>query len=395
MKALAYAAELALALLLVPARFALRIAGWRPSGVAIVGWWGSETVGDIAILGQLLTEIDATGSGLRPTVVSFDASLTRRSLSTLGRSGVPVMPLGPASAWTIVGARAVVFGGGPLMESPTLPLWAMRAAVARLAGARVMLYGNGIGPLRSARASRAVARLLQRSTQVTLRDGAAIQWARQHVPGLQAAQTFDPAFDYVRSARDRSVAREPVLAIALRTPPAAYLGIADVTPATERFLTLLARTLDGLLDRHELSLEGIVMHTGHPDSDDHALYERLRAKLRHAHRLHVSPGVHSPAQVIATLQRSSVALTVRFHAMVFALATETPFVAIDYARPEGKVSASAQDVGRGADVIAWDALEEGLLTARLEAALASKPVAPPEVGAARELRRRMLAAALA
>lgn len=395
MKAFAYAAELVLALLFVPARFVLRLAGWRPSSVAIVGWWGSETVGDIAILGQLLTEIDETDGGGRPVVVSFDASLTRRSLSMLGRSTVPVVPLGPASAWTVVGARAVVFGGGPLMESPSLPIWAMRAAVARLAGARVMLFGNGIGPLRSARASRAVAKLLQRSTQVTLRDSAALQWAHEHAPEVRAERTFDPAFDFVRSACAPTVKREPVLALALRTPPAAYLGVTDVAEATERFVTLLAGTLDGLLDRHDVSLEGVVMHTGHAGSDDHVLYERLRAKLRHAERLHVRPGVHLPSDVIATLQRSQAALTVRFHAMIFALATETPFVAIDYARPEGKVSASAHDVGRGADVIAWDALDEAVLTARLEAALASTPIAPPELGTARELRRRMLAAALA
>lgn len=394
MKALAYAAELVLAVLLVPVRVALRLAGWRPSGVAIVGWWGSETVGDVAILGQLLTEIDEVAGGLRPTVVSFDAALTRRSLSALARSTVAVVPLGPASAWTLVSARAVVFGGGPLMESPVLPIWAIRAAVARLAGARVVLYGNGIGPLRSARASRAVRTLLRRSTEVILRDTGAVRWAQEHAPGVRIAQTFDPAFDFVRSARAPSVERHPVLALALRTPPAAYLGVADVAQATERFVTMLASTLDALLERHDVSLEGIVMHTGHSDSDDHVLYERLRAKLRHAHRLHVRPGVHSPADVVAAMQSARAALTVRFHALIFAVATETPVVAIDYARPQGKVSAAAADIGREADVIAWDALEERLLTVRLEAALASPPIAPPDLAVARERRRRALADAL-
>ncbi|HRN52183.1 MAG TPA: polysaccharide pyruvyl transferase family protein [Gemmatimonadaceae bacterium] len=387
-----------LALLLVPARRTLRLLGWRPSGITIIGWWGSETAGDIAILGQLLAEVDEVARELRPTIVSFDADLTRRSLAALNRSTVRVLPLGLGSAWTLVSAKAVMFGGGPLMESPTLPIWAMRAAVARLAGVRVMLYGNGIGPLRSARASRAVAALLRLSTQVALRDGAAQQWARQHVPEVRTARTFDPAFDFVRSSLVPSVRREPMLALALRAPPAAYLGVSDAsdaTEATDRFVSLLASTLDGLLDRHDLSLEGIVMHTGFAGSDDHVLFERLRAKLRHPHRLYVTPGVHSPTDVIATLQRAQAALTVRFHAMIFALATETPFVAIDYARPAGKVSAAADDIGRSAEVIAWDALDVEVLTERLEAALASAPVTPPDLGAEQETRRRMLADAVA
>jgi polysaccharide pyruvyl transferase WcaK-like protein len=393
-KALAYALELLGAVLLVPAAWLLRLAGWRSRHVTIVGWWGSETVGDIAILGQLLRELAAVSSDAPAQVVSFDAAETRRSLAMLKASDVPVLPLGLGSAWSLVSARALVFGGGPLMESPSLPLWALRATVARLAGARVVLYGNGIGPLRTMNTRHAVATLLRRSTQVALRDSTSVTWARERAPDVDIVQTFDPAYDYVRSELELFVERRPVLALALRTPPATYLGSGDAQMATETFLVAVAAALDEIMDRQPIELHGIVMHTGHADSDDHALYQMLRSRLRHPDRLHVPPGVHGVDDAIAAMQRARAVLTVRFHAMIFALATETPFVAIDYARPDGKVSASAADAGRSGDVISWDDVDAPRLVDRLSRALSSAPITAPDLKAAGACRLRLLREAL-
>lgn len=395
MKALAYAIEVAVALLYLPVVRVARAVGWRPSRTTIVGWWGSETVGDVAILGQLLREIAEVAPGARPCIVSFDAALTRDALAALGRSAVPVLPLGWRSAWALVACRALVFGGGPLMESPSLPLWAWRARMARLAGARVMLYGNGIGPLRGAASTAAVVSLLRSATQVALRDAEAVTWARAAVGRADLVLTFDPAFDFVRTAMPPAAARRPVLALALRAPPARYLGITDAAAATAAFVDGLAAALDDVLDREAVDLHGLVMHAGHADSDDRAIYAQLRERLRHADRLHVEPDLPTPAQAIAALRSARAALTVRFHAMVFALATETPFVAIDYARPTGKVSATAADAGRADAVVTWDALRADDLAARILRALHAPPQAAPDVQSATARRCALLRDALA
>lgn len=377
MKAFAHAAELAGAAILAPIVRLARLLGWRPGRVTIVGWWGSETVGDVAILGQLLDEIAAVAPGVAVRVVSFDAALTREWVASLGRSPTAVVATGLRSAWSVVACRALIVGGGPLMESPSMLPWVWRARLARLAGASVMLYANGIGPVRTPATAAAIAALLRIATQRCLRDDVAVAWARERIDGPPPALTFDPAYEYVRSRPMPHATRGHRVALALRAPPSTYLGAADASVATEGFLTTLATALDRLVSSHDVSLVGIVMHTGHPASDDHEVLAALRRKLRDPARLTVQAGTHRIPDVVRTLRAAGCALTVRFHAMVFALATETPFVAIDYARPTGKVSASAALVGRAADVVTWDEVTAEALYDRLVRAMgASAPSAP-------------------
>ncbi len=394
MKQIAYATELLYSVLLAPFAHVLRLLGWRPHRVCIVGWWGSETVGDIAILGQLLRELELQCRPEQISVVSFNASLTRRTLRQLQRPMIEVVPLGVLSAIAIVSSRAVIFGGGPLMESPTMRFWRWTSSIAQFCGERVMLYANGIGPLRSAAATRAVTALVKSAGFVVLRDRTSQRWAVEQAARTDAVLGFDAAFDFVRDAASPVVPRRAQIALALRTPPASYLGSGDVAIATARFVATLAEALDAVADQRELRFVGIVMHTGMAESDDHEVYRLLRAKLRHSDLLDVAPGEHSVQQVIDTLQASRAALTVRFHAMIFALATETPFVAVDYARPEGKVSAVADDVGRSDSVLAWDEVSREALVAKLLAAFDGGTVAAPDVQSASNARRAVLRAAV-
>lgn len=399
MKALAYATEFLYSLLLAPFAHVARLLGYAPQRVTIVGWWGSETIGDIAILGQLLAELSPLCAAKDLRVVSFNASLTRRSLRQLKRTEIAVVPLGLLSALQLVTSRTVIFGGGPLMESPAMRFWAWNARVARFTGARVMLYANGIGPLRTPSPSMAVAVLVHRATHVVLRDSLAQHWAIDYGGRSDAVLSFDPAYDFVRnlgfgaSAAD-GIARKPHVALGLRTPPASYLGQRDVNAATRQFLLTVAGALDAVAEQRDVEFVGIVMHAGTAESDDHAVYAQLRSLMRRPERLRVAPGEHSIEHAVATLHESRAAFTVRFHAMIFALATDTPVVAVDYARPDGKVSAAAADVGRSADVIAWDDLSAALLTERLLKALDAPAATAPDLGAKSRARRAVLGAAI-
>lgn len=393
MKGLRHALELACAACVVPFAALARALGWNPRGVTIVGWWGSETVGDVAILGQLLAECRMVSPHCPVTVVSFDAALTRASLRELEREDVALRTTGPRSAWALVGCRAQIVGGGPLMESPSMAFWAWRARLARAAGARVVLYGNGIGPVRTTGATRSIVRLLRAASHLVVRDATAQRWCDEHAARRDVARCFDPAFDYVRDRRPLDVTRRPTLALALRSVPDAYYGAGDATAASERVLVRIAEALDALGQSHDLQFAGIVMQTGFTDSDDAAVYTRLRRHLREPERLQL-PASCTVDDVARILAGSRGALTMRFHAMIFALATDTPFVAIDYARPTGKVSAAAADVGRAHDVLEFDALDSDALETRLRAMLDGAAPPPLDVSRLTAARQALLQDAL-
>ena len=138
MKRLAYLTELGLLVLLLPAAWLVHAFRRDNRKVVILGWYGSETCGDVAILGQIIKEWREAFNGAQLLVSSFDAAVTRRSLRDLGElEKVKLVRAGARSAWHLGTARWVVLGGGPLMESPSMPVWALRAVLDRLAGSVV------------------------------------------------------------------------------------------------------------------------------------------------------------------------------------------------------------------------------------------------------------------
>src|SRR5687768_14325055 len=88
LKLLAHLLELAVAALAVPVARLQRLLGMTPTRITIVGWWGSETVGDEAILGQLLHECSEVRAGAPLSLVSFNVLVSRRTLLGLGRTDV-------------------------------------------------------------------------------------------------------------------------------------------------------------------------------------------------------------------------------------------------------------------------------------------------------------------
>jgi polysaccharide pyruvyl transferase WcaK-like protein len=394
-KGLAYAVETCLLAVLAPVARTLRLLGWRSGRVAILGWWGSETVGDVAILGQLLDECREVAPGARLTVITFDTAITRRTLAALEAHEVALAAVGIRSAWAIATSRCVIVGGGPLMESPSMIVWACSTRLARIAGAGALCYANGIGPVRTERVARAVIALTRASTHVVLRDDASRAWLAARDASVSATVAFDPAFDFVRGRIGvLAPKRRLQLALALRTPPSSYLGELDAGRATEAFLDLVAESLNALARTHAVPLVGVVMHDGTGDSDDHAIYARLRTRLVHPELLTVRPGHHTLDDAVRDIAESRAALTVRFHAMILALASGTPFVAVDYARPEGKVSRAAAMVGREREVVTWDALRSDELAQRLQTLMDREPTAVPNLEAARQHRVDVLRAAL-
>lgn len=375
---------------------AARAFGGVKKEVVVVGWWGSETVGDVAILGQLLRECRAAGWTEGLSVVSFNPRVTRASLDELGEAEVRLVPVGFRSGVSLVAAQCVIFAGGPLMQSPSMKVGLIRAAVGRLSGARVFFYCCGIGPLRSWLGRVVVREMLRLGTHVALRDGKSATWFREALPGRDVSVFMDPAFDYgqaVRTIGPNTIGEH--VALVLRTPAAVHWGRTDFHGLEERLLEAVAQGLNRLMMSRSIRLVGCAMDSGLEPSQDHSLYERLRSRLHDPTALYVQPGRHTVGHVLSVISSSKAALTVRFHGMIFALATGTPFVAIDYEHPPGKVTATAHDAGRLGCVLGLDNLRGSEIADSLRTALegSDRPV-PDSLGGRQALRVKLIADAL-
>ena len=160
--------------------------------VLLCGYYGENNLGDDALLQVLLQELP---DNLRPLITARDASAVQQ----LAPDAVIVNRRSLRSVLLSIGTvRALVLGGGSLLQDSTsvrsLVYYLLLIVVARLQGRVVILWGQGLGPLR-----RPISRLLVRvvlpfCSGASWRDLRSLERARQWAPSLPMQMAPDPVW---------------------------------------------------------------------------------------------------------------------------------------------------------------------------------------------------------
>ena len=166
----------------------------RPEQKAVVsGYFGFGNTGDEALLQGLLTGLKKK-SLLEVTVLSADpgGTASAHGVKTVKRFS----PLQVLKA--LRGADLFISGGGTLLQDETslrsLIYYSSLIHLARWMGVPVMIYANGLGPLKSRTGRFLARRCLTLAHCVTLRDQASLQTARNLGISRPIEVTADPAF---------------------------------------------------------------------------------------------------------------------------------------------------------------------------------------------------------
>lgn len=128
-------------------------------------------MGDEAVLAGVLEALRQVDPALTPVVLSADPAATAR------RFGVASAPRGLAGAWRALrGADVLISGGGSLLQDVTSarsPLYYLAVLeMAHRAGAAVVWFAQGMGPLRRPLIRRLVARAARQARLIVVRDEA-------------------------------------------------------------------------------------------------------------------------------------------------------------------------------------------------------------------------------
>ncbi len=313
-----------------------------PRSALIVGWYGTETAGDKAILGELLHRLTALGAE-ELTLASLHPFLSEYTVRELGYPQVRVIPAYSAALPRTAGqADLTLMGGGPLMDLRALGVVLHAFGRAKAAGKRTWIAGAGIGPLRQPRYIRAVTRLLQMADRVELRDVVSAEWAARRTGREDIRVVDDPATGFVRRFRERHPApagKSPVLNCYFRQWPEDYRG--DVPPedfegTRRRFEAALGDLVRALSRQYGLRPRLLPMHHFVIGGDDRAFNRRFAAR----HIADLDPIVEirplPVEEILRSMQSAALNLTMRFHSTLFAYHLEAPFYAIDYTQG-GKV----------------------------------------------------------
>jgi polysaccharide pyruvyl transferase WcaK-like protein/molybdenum cofactor biosynthesis enzyme MoaA len=324
--------------------------------VLICGWYGTETLGDKGILGGVVNSLQSALGNLELHLASLELYISEMTVQQMPElEGCYLHSINDAIK--VAGTMdLVVFGGGPLMAIPNLA--EMIAIFQRAVEAKVptLIAGCGVGPLGNFDYNQAIKNLLHLSSYRIYRDENSRTLAESL--GICTSEDLvaeDPALTWVKSSLAslkpiENPQKYPVLLLGLRDWPyqqyAPHLTVLEAEKLKNKFETEMITALTHILNKYsELSIIPFPMCTNHIGDDDRWFYRRLfRGCQDIQNRLDLSylGAEQKPLDALKAFQSASMALTMRFHSLVFALAAGVPSIAIDYTLGKGKVKSLAE-----------------------------------------------------
>jgi len=295
----------------------------RKYRVVMSGYYGFANAGDDAILESVQQAIRAASDEVAVTVLSNDPALTRKQY---GMESVPRFRV-----WQVFRALrcsdVLLSGGGSLLQDTTstrsLLYYISVIRCAQWLGKPVMLYANGIGPVRKPTNRRRVKKVVEDATLVTLRDrSSARELEEMGVTRSDLRVTADPVFHLEPAAETRSQELRRLAGLPEGKPFVA-VSVRD-WPNTEAFQGELARLCDHLRRKHGLEILFLLMQ---PSRDTEAT-RRVREAMEEPSYCLDMPC--APRELMGVLGGAKLCLAMRLHTIIFAARMAVPSMGLVY-----------------------------------------------------------------
>ncbi len=318
----------------------------------ILGWYGSNNTGDEALVQVIIESLRERG---------FDdlVAISTNPGKTGGRLGVPSVPRNPFNRGTIralAGAKALILGGGGLIQDGTsvynLPIYAVHIALAKLLGLKVIGWGLGAEPLWTL-LGRLLARFICRSADYfSVRDVASKRLlVGAGVPPHRVKVTADPAILLKPELGEDNWPGDgkPVVIFCVRHLPANRpgLGLHYLLPVSLRHRLgtewrqepgRLERLVEGVAGSIKVAVEEFgaraVLLPLWPDRDEEMLAVVGKAALAMGvpqEMIIYAKLEHTPGKFSGYVGKADLLVSMRLHALIFAAAQAVPMIALSYA----------------------------------------------------------------
>ena len=332
----------------------LRRSGFTKSDraeVTICGAYGKNNAGDDAILEAIVTELRGIDPDLKLHVLSRDPKATR--LHNRVDSSYTFNPI--AMRREFKRSRLYINGGGSLMQDVTstrsLIFYLHTLRTAKKSGAKVMMYGCGIGPISRERNKRRASRCLNRYVDaITLReDGSLETLASLGVTKPEVTLAADPALTLDRS--DDALTESAMIGSGI-DPKGEYFCLAlRKWKNWESKREIFARAADYAAEKYGLGTVFLPI-----ERRDAEAAREVASMMKH--RSFALAPQSSARVVIGVLSRMKAVLSMRLHGLIFAAGQGVPVVGVAY---DPKVSSFLKYMGIELCINIEDLTEEKLL----------------------------------
>jgi polysaccharide pyruvyl transferase CsaB len=283
-------------------------------------------LGDEAILEELISELKEFVS------VESIVVLSNNPEKTAGLYGVQAI-----NRWRIAElmpllkrARLFISGGGGLLQDTTSPrpvfYYGGQILAARLAGAPVLIYAQGIGPLKRALSKFFACQTLKMANYITLRDPGSISFAQSL--GLSPELSADPVWSLKPSPLPQSFALPLITGELGMVGPLVGISLRRHSLINGQHLEILASVFKKVFPSNSLFVM-LPLQTSE-DSDVLAKLADQCNRFDLKSFMLKAEDLVRPSQWLALMERFDLLIGMRLHALLMAVKAGTPVVGIPY-----------------------------------------------------------------
>ena len=319
--------------------------------ICIVGWYGTETVGDKAILASIVEfYMNKYKRNVHITIAAIYPFITKQTLIELNIKADIVKTYSAEFVRACKSSDEVIMGGGPLMEIEDMIIPLSAFYFAKKHKKNTVIFGCGIGPLYTKKYEKIVVRLLKLTNEIKLRDKTSIEWANDR--GFSNIEFYgDPAKKYVSRIKDSlgKKNKENVLACFLREWEPSYKGnysLEEFYKLRDDFESKLASQIKKICKEKKIIPKFYSMHTFTVGGDDRIFYRSFVKKYFSKSEFYIENYPSSVNQIVEAMNTSKFNICMRFHSVLFADVLNVDFIGIDYTNG-GKIKAYLEDNNRG------------------------------------------------
>ncbi len=345
---------------------------WRH--VVITGWYGTETQGDKAILGELVHFIRTHSPDCKITLTTIDRKVSLQTMREMPElADIELVDLDRAAELGVVErADAVILGGGPLEDiGETEHVWGLFHKANRLSKARI-IFGCGVGPFHNKRVKAQASAILRMTTGGFFRDQESHDYAVRLGASPKLGIGCDPALRYLyRWAQDRArrldrqsqpqeARQAPRLIGLVRANTCEYTGDLSGEVLEDRnrqTISDLASVFESATSQYDTSVDLLPMHSLWLGGDDRLFNRQIDKAFVAPDRVSVERGYLTLNELLESIATADAAVAMRYHGHLFCMALGVPILSIDYTGENGKVSALVKRIGYGRWSRRWEGIE--------------------------------------
>ncbi len=332
--------------------------------VLIIGWYGTETAGDKAILAEVIKNIKEQNINATITVSSLYPFVTIKTLRELGCEDVKVIDTYSSDyKKECRAADIIMMAGGPLMHIETLGIILYAFIIGNESNKITVLEGCGIGPLDEDKYILAVKEIIRLASVINVRDVNSLNWVLENTNRKDAKRIDDPAINHIRRKRNSFIKDDNSnkFCCFFRELTKEYIRSSseeDFARINDRYMQELASIVVYVNAKTGLNPQLLPMHTFFIGNDDRQFNRKLNNGYLKNVDLMIDNKIYSVDGILENMSNSKLNICTRYHSVVFSETLNIPYLAIDYTNG-GKVWSYLNDIGKLSNLITLDNLLSG------------------------------------